>query len=128
MAGLSARAIAERLDVDHTTVGRWLRQPDVIARLTDERRWAMDRAARALSGAAIPAIAALVQCIQDPNAAWRDKVPAANSILRLLGVERTAQAMDNQTVATMLTARATLAVKLQQVAQRLAEAPESLPE
>ena len=118
MAGMSARAIAERLDVSNSTVSRWLKRPGNASLLRDARQEAMQQAMRAATTAAVPAIATLLAAVQDDRAPWRDRTFAANSILRLLGMDRLAVAMDHQTAATLISAKETLAAKTSEMIAR----------
>lgn len=123
LAGMNTRQIGERLGLHASTVGEWLMRTDVRAEVEAGRQAIMQNALRAATSAAVPALNTLVTCLQARDASWRDKVMAANSILRMLSLDRIAESMDHQALATLVSGRDALGEKIAVMEARLAEAP-----
>lgn len=123
LAGMSTRMIGERLGCHYSTVAEWLARRDVAAEVDAGRQAIMQNALRAATSASVPALNTLIQCLNAPDASWRDKVMAANSILRMLSLDRIAESMDHQALATLVSGREALGAKIEAMETRLREAP-----
>jgi hypothetical protein len=71
---------AEAAGISHSTAWRWIRQPDVLARLREARRDAMNRAIARLQEAASGAVDCLCQ-VQRDGESESARVSAARTIL-----------------------------------------------
>jgi hypothetical protein len=120
---MNTRMIGERLGCHHATVAEWLNRNDVRAEVEAGRQAIMQNALRAATSASVPALNTLLNCLSAPDASWRDKVMAANSILRMLSLDRIAESMDHQALATLVSGRDALGEKIAVMEARLAEAP-----
>lgn len=124
MAGRSDRAISEDLGVSRATVQRFVSRSDIAGAIAERVNEMGQMSQRRLQASVNGAINALNRAINPatPDIPEPVRVRAAEVILRASGTERLAQSIDNQATAQMSAARATLALRLDQMNQRVIDA------
>lgn len=116
MAGATTRQIAAEMGVTTRSVNRWLASPVAVqlqAQAMDEVR---ARAVRVGLSLSVPAMQKLAQTMNNDRAPLREQLYAANSILRIMGVDRLATGIEN--AGERRDARESLREKLEAMDQR----------
>lgn len=127
MVGMSVRQIAERLSgqgtpVHFTTVARYLKRPAVSARLAEFKQETIAQVLRQVTSAGGIAVSALVKVLTSDKAKDADIVRAADVLLRTLGIDQVASAVDEQTAAQVTVAREAMAAKVAAMRSRAVDA------
>lgn len=124
MVGMSTRQISERMatskgvTISHTSVARFLKRPAVSARLAEFKQETIAQVLRQVTSAGGIAVSALVKVLTKENAKDADVVRAADVLLRTLGIDQVASAVDEQTVAQVTVAREAIAARMEQYKTR----------
>jgi predicted XRE-type DNA-binding protein len=130
LAGLSDRQIADQLGIHNSTVSRFVKKPLFQKALHDAHRELMQAAVRRVESATGPALNTLLRAMHPdtPDVPWNVRVQAANSIFRLLGVDRMAQAMEGIGESIGESVRATMLEKVEAMEARVIETTAAEPE
>jgi|TARA_R110000824_G_scaffold104465_1_gene247982 transposase-like protein len=94
-AGYTVRETARRLDIRSTTVWRWSREPAVAQAVATGRERRRSALGQRLESAASSALDTLIDVMQDPDVAAKDRVKASEVVLDRCGLVEVAGKSDS---------------------------------